>query len=317
MSGHSPFDHVKDSTVFELPVFFDGLLGQHIFHLPKINILGYDLQLTKFMVLQSVAGILSLLIFTGLARHIRNGRPARGAWWNFWETLALFIRDEVVRPAIGVPHEHHHDDHGHGDDHHGHGHADHHAPATPTGHAAAVEVAHPADRYLPFIWTAFFYILFCNLLGAVPFLGSPTADTGITAALALIALGHTIYYGSCRSGVVGFWTSLVPNMDMPLPLKIAVCALLWPIELIGLFIKHGVLAVRLFANLLAGHTVIAVFLGFIALAADVGSAWYIVTPASIFAQVAIGLLELFVAFLQAYVFSLLASVFIGAAVNPH
>ena len=92
--------------------------------------------------------------------------------------------------------------------------------------------------------------------------------------------------------------------------------MLWVIELAGFLIKHAVLAIRLFANIMAGHTVIAVFLGFIALTAESGM-WAIVMPSSILAQVLIGLLELFVAFLQAYVFAFLATLFIGAAVNPH
>ena len=91
--------------------------------------------------------------------------------------------------------------------------------------------------------------------------------------------------------------------------------LIWLIEAGGLLIKHGVLAVRLFANIMAGHTVLGVFLSFIAM--DVGNLWGIVAPASILAQVGIGFLELFVAFLQAYVFALLTSLFISAAVNPH
>ncbi|MBM4075492.1 MAG: ATP synthase F0 subunit A, partial [Planctomycetes bacterium] len=78
-----------------------------------------------------------------------------------------------------------------------------------------------------------------------------------------------------------------------------------------------VLALRLFANLLGGHTVISVFLGFIAASADHGSVWWLVAPASTIGQLAMGLLELFVAFLQAYVFSMMTSLFISAAVNPH
>ena len=65
--GNDPFHHVRDASVFELPQFFDGLIGTHIVKLPSFNILGYEFQLTKFMVLQVVAGLLTLLIFTGEA----------------------------------------------------------------------------------------------------------------------------------------------------------------------------------------------------------------------------------------------------------
>ena len=112
------------------------------------------------------------------------------------------------------------------------------------------------------------------------------------------------------------WKALVPGMELPGALKIILIPMIWVIELLGLFIKHGVLSVRLFANIMAGHTVIAVILGFIAAAADTGL-FIPVAIASVFGQVAIGMLELFVAFLQAYIFAFLATLFIGAAVHPH
>jgi len=95
--------------------------------------------------------------------------------------------------------------------------------------------------------------------------------------------------------------------------------MIWLIEVLGLFIKHGVLAVRLFANMMGGHTVVAMILGFIAIAAHSPTPWlyYLVVPSSILGQVGIGLLELFVAFLQAYVFAFLTALFIGTAIHPH
>lgn len=327
-AGHSDtFHHVRDFPYFELP--FGNTIDLPTIPLPG----GYDLHITKFMILQVVAGLLTLWIFMGLAKRVRNGEPVTGGWWNFWEMLALFIRDEVVRPTLGSGHEH--GEHGHGDDHsHGHGH-DHAHSQSPSpaesdvgagaGHAVAyaahggaldAAAGHPADEFLPYIWSCFFYVLFCNLLGAVPWMGSATGNLNVTGALAVITFAYVIYCGSQVSGPVGFWKSLVPSMDLPGPLKIALIPMIWAIELLGLFIKHGVLAVRLFANIMAGHTVIAVVLGFIALSAHSGW-WYAITPASVLGQVAIGLLELFVAFLQAYVFAFLATLFISAAVHPH
>jgi F-type H+-transporting ATPase subunit a len=228
------------------------------------------------------------------------------------------VRDEIVRPSIGIPH----DDHGHGDEHADHSHdSDHphdhgHSEVVAAGSAqVAVEVGHPADKYLPYVWSVFFYILFCNLLGAIPLLGSPTAEINVTGVLAVVTFLHVVYFGSAKSGFGGFLKSLVPGMDLPGPIAVVLLPLIWLIEAGGLLIKHGVLAVRLFANIMAGHTVLGVFLGFIAM--DVGNLWGIVAPASILAQVGIGFLELFVAFLQAYVFALLTSLFISAAVNPH
>ena len=88
------------------------------------------------------------------------------------------------------------------------------------------------------------------------------------------------------------------------------------VEIVGVCIKHGVLAVRLLANMFAGHLVLAVIVAFIA---DVAGmyVWYAVAPASVFGAVALSLLELFVAFLQAYIFAFLSALFIGMALHPH
>lgn len=335
------FHHVRDSHSFEMPQFVYSVIPKEVFELPLI----FRFQVTKFMVMQVIALIVAFLIFRGLAKRVSGGQPVSGRWWNFWETLAVFVRDEVVRSSISEPHAHHHDGHGHGD----HGHAAHHAHAyvdagqthvhghlepelaAVGGHVMATSIedsgslastgTHYADRFLPFIWSLFFYILFCNLLGAFPLFGTATASTSVTIVLALSVLGVTIGSGIQQSGFVGFWKSLVPSMEIPGTLGKflggPLFAMIFIIEFVGLFIKHGVLAIRLFANMLAGHVVIGVFLSFIAATATSGLLWYAVTPASIFAQLAIGALELFVAFLQAYVFALLASLFIGAAVNPH
>ncbi len=287
-AGHSDtFHHVRDFSHFELP------RELHL-HLPSVA----GLQITKFMVLQVVAAVLIFVIFRGLAKRVRSGEPVSGGWWNFWEMLVLYIRDQVVRPVVGGGH------HDHGDHHEG-------------DHAQADSAySHPADKYLPFVLTCFFYVLFCNLLGAVPWLGSATGEINVTAALAIATFGAVLIYGARELGVVAYWTSLVPSMDLPGPMRIVLVPMIWAIEVLGLFIKHGVLAIRLFANIMAGHTVIAVILGFIALSAN-SSMYYLVLPASIFGQVAIGLLELFVAFLQAYIFAFLATLFIGTAVHPH
>ena len=177
MAGHSDtFHHVRDFPYLELP------FGIHL-PLPEI----FGLQLTKFMLLQLAAGCLTLFIFGGLARRAKSGKPVKGLFWNFWETIALYIRDEVVRPTIGDDHHDHGHDHGNG----GHGADDPGAvPAVASvahaSGAAAIDVSHPADQYLPFVWSCFFYVLFCNLLGAVPFLGSATGEINVTGALAVV-----------------------------------------------------------------------------------------------------------------------------------
>lgn len=313
MAGGDPFHHVRDFGYFELPGFAARWLElpDNKLWLPKINLFGlYELQLTKFMVLQVVAGLLTLWIFRDLAGRLRGGKPATGPWANFWESIALFIRDNVVRPTLGGHHDHEDSHHDHHDD----------APhAQHLGEISRDHTAHPEDKHLPFVWSCFFYILFCNLLGAVPMLGSATGNINVTGALALCALGCTYVVGARElGGTIPFLKNLVPPLDAPPTMKIFLVPLMFVLELVGLLIKHGVLAVRLFANIMGGHTVIGVMLGFIAYQNVVDSwLWYLVAPASIFGQIAIGMLELFVAFLQAYVFAFLATIFIGMGSHSH
>ena len=304
------FHHVRDFPYFEIV--------QHgKVPLPKI----FGFQLTKFMVLQVVAGLLTLFIFWGLSSRVRKGKPVRGAFWNFWESIALFIRDAVVRPTIGEGH--HHDDHGDGEHHDSHGHADsghgHEGTAVAVTASGAIQVdaSHPADRYLPFIWTCFFYVLFCNLLGAVPMLGSATGSISVTIALALIAFCSSIYYSVDAIGVKGFFKNFLGGVELNEPMDYLIAGILFPIEIVGFLIKHGVLAIRLFANIMGGHTVLGLLLLFITMAYRSGAVYYIVAPASVLGQVGIGLLELLVAFIQAYVFSFLATIFIATGLHEH
>ncbi|MEZ6065224.1 MAG: F0F1 ATP synthase subunit A [Planctomycetaceae bacterium] len=311
LASHGTFHHVYDFDEFELP------FGLPPIHLPNLG----GFQVTKFMVLQVVAVLLTLLIFRGLSRRLRGGQPASGMFWNFWEMLALYIRDEVVRPIIGDPHAHGGHDHDHPEHSetlHGHQHplgdAMHAELTQKSSHAA--NGGHPADKFLPFIWSCFFYILFCNLLGAFPLLGSATGSIAVTGALAVAAFLATFVYGAQVHGFGGFWLALVPSMDAPGPLKLFLTPMMFVIEVIGLFIKHGVLAVRLFANIMGGHTVLGVILAFISAAAHSG-AWSVVTGGSVLGQVGVGLLELLVAFIQAYVFVFLTTIFIGMSLHEH
>lgn len=297
LAAHGIFHHVYDFTEFELP--FGGKIS-------LFNVAGIDV--TKFMLLQLVAALATLLIFRGLASRAQGGNVVTGWFWNFWEMLAVYIRDEVVRPVIGDPHAHHH----HDDHDHAHCHDDAHAPKG----AAAPKVGHPADKYLPFIWSCFFYILFCNLLGAFPWLGSATGSISVTLALAIVAFVATFVYGAQMHGPVGFWTHMVPAVDAPGPIKMLLVPMIFVIEVVGLFIKHGVLAVRLFANIMGGHTVLGVILAFIA-QTSAHIAWGAVAPASILGQIGVGLLELLVAFIQAYVFAFLSTIFIAMSLHEH
>ena len=135
-------------------------------------------QLTKFMVLELVAAALMLLIFLTLARRIRGGGPPKGLFWNFFEVMLVFIRDEVARPSIGK---------------------------------------HDADKFLPFLWNMFFFILFCNLLGILPWAGSPTGALSVTAALAGITLCAVVGTGVQSSAWAVFSRAWCRTWNCPRP----------------------------------------------------------------------------------------------------
>ena len=236
-----------------------------------------DFRLTKFMALEVVAAVLIALVFIRLAKRMAEGEPPRGRLWNLLEAMLVFIRNEVARPAIGK---------------------------------------HDADKFLPFLWTIFFFILTCNLLGLVPWAGSPTGALATTGTLALITFGTVLGSGMRKLGVVGFWRAQVPPMDLPLFLAVFLLPMIFVIEVLGLCIRHFVLSVRLLANMMAGHLVLAVLVAFIAAAWHSPAIWG-VAPATILGATALSLLELFVAFLQAYIFAFLSALFIGMAVHPH
>jgi F-type H+-transporting ATPase subunit a len=175
-------------------------------------------------------------------------------------------------------------------------------------------IGHHADLYTNYLCTAFFFILFMNLSGLLPIpkvggfpgVSTATGNLSVTVVLALFTFGLTQIAGMRVQGVVGYWTHLVPG---------GVPKALWPlmfvIEFFGLFTKPFALTVRLFANMVAGHIVIF-FL--IALTLFI-SVW--VAPLSVAFSLGIFLLELFVALVQAYVFTILSALFIGMTQHAH
>jgi len=259
-------EHVKDANAFEFPFGYE-------WHLPVVH----GFQVTKFMVLEVVAAVLMILVFVPIARKMTAGTPPKGRFWNLFEVFILFIRNQVVRPAVGKK---------------------------------------DANRFLPLILSLFFFILFCNLLGLVPWMGSPTASINVTAPLALVVFLAGIISGMRKFGVLGFWLGLCPKLDLPFAMKIVLVPMVLVLEIVGLLIKHCVLAVRLLANLFGGHLVLALIMGFIPAVAS-SPIWYGVAPMTVLGGTAISMLELFIAFLQAYIFAFLAALFIGMNVHQH
>jgi F-type H+-transporting ATPase subunit a len=268
--------------------------------------------ISKFMVIELVIAGLLLLIFTRLAPKIASGKAPKGYVWNLFEAILLLVRDGIARPAIDSHDEHdhsHHTPHDQPQEEHG------------VGHIHGKVHAHEADRFLPILWTMFFFILFCNLFGLLPWLGAPTGSFSVTLALAGITFATTLVAGMFKFGPLGFWFNQVPTMDLPLPLAILLKPMIFLIELLGLCIKHAILAVRLLANMVAGHLVVLAILGLIVASAAAGEKFFgtygVVTTISVLGSTAFYCLELFVACLQAYVFTFLSALFIGAAVHHH
>ncbi len=177
------------------------------------------------------------------------------------------------------------------------------------------EIARPnlgdkTDKYLPYLLTVFFFILTCNLLGLVPFGATATSNIMVTAVLATITFVLTQLGGSRDHWMHIFNPPGVPAFVKPI---------LIPVELLGLFTKPIALAIRLFANMTAGHLVILSLIGLIFTFGSLfgGVAGYGVAPISVAFALFIYCLELLVSFIQAYVFTMLSALFIGMAVAQH
>lgn len=237
--------------------------------------------ISKFMIIEVVVAILLFIAFTWLAGKVSTGGPPKGKRWNLLEAFLKFIRNDVVLPGMGE---------------------------------------HDTDRFMPFFWTVFMFILGCNLMGMLPWVGAPSASLGMTAALAIIVFILGVFLGVKKFGVLGYLKNLMPSLGLPMYLAVVIVPMVWVIEFASLFIKHGILAIRLLANMVAGHMVLLGILGLAVgtHAASMGMAqWSIVAVISVLATTALSFMELFVAFLQAYVFTLLAAMFIGSSIHHH
>ncbi|NBW96268.1 MAG: F0F1 ATP synthase subunit A [Planctomycetia bacterium] len=322
----APFEHDPAAmpSVAQFNAAMDGkiLIPQPFGTLDSLYARKSGFCISKYMLLELLIAALLLLLFGRLAKRLQSGEPAKGAFANLFEAMILFVRDQIARPAIDSHDHHDHgpDDQSHGDHRHD-GHESHGTPALAGAGGPAVEVhreQHDGDRFVPLLLTLFFFVLACNLMGMVPWAGSPTAAFAVTAALAAVTL-LTVFAGGMRKfGVIGFFTNQVPSMDLPLPLAIVIKPLIFGIEMLGLGIKHAILAVRLLANMVAGHLVLLGIMGLISAAAAYSMGmWATVTGISVVSCTLFSILELFVAFLQAYIFTFLSALFIGAAVHQH
>ncbi|RMD60531.1 MAG: ATP synthase F0 subunit A [Planctomycetota bacterium] len=284
LAADNPLTHVVDHALIrnpDAPAPFQTILSVHMVTLALAS------ALLVWLMLSVARAARQGKASEGPDRYITRGRLAQGV-----EAMCLYLRDEVVKPQLGDK----------------------------------------TDRYIGFLWTLFFFILVNNLLGLVPLLdlqgilgvllgkehlafvgGTATGDIAVTAALALIAFVVIQVTGLRTLGLKGWASHLTAGAP----------AYLWPImvpvEIMSMFIKPFALAVRLFANMVAGHTLLATLMLFTKMGLEgvglfSGGAISLVSIAS---ALPIMLLEVLVAFIQAFIFFILTTVFIAQLAHEH
>ncbi|MCY2989079.1 MAG: F0F1 ATP synthase subunit A [Planctomycetota bacterium] len=241
--------------------------------------------ISKFMIIEVVVALVLVAVFSWLGKKAAAGGAPRGRLWNLLEVFLVYLRDKVARPAIGE---------------------------------------HDGDRFVPLLWTIFMFILCCNLCGMLPWVGAPTSSFGVTTGLAAVTFATGLGCGVRKFGPLGYLLNQIPHIDLVFPFGLVIKVGILLIELLSLCIKHVVLAIRLLANMFAGHLVL---LGIMGLAFGASAAisfigapnwqWWVTAAVAVVASTLFSCLELFVAFLQAYVFTFLSALFIGAAIHHH
>ena len=281
LASDNPIHHILDKPISGIEHIT--LLGQPVFTIHMASLV--------------IAAVVALLVLRTAAKRISVGNESegtdryltRGRIPQIIEVITLYMRDSVIRPVLG----------------------------------------HDTNKFLPYLLSLFFFILTCNILGMIPFAdvqtvvgkitqnseyqwaifgGTATSNLAVTIGLAIVSF-VVIQVHAFKSLGIGGWahhlTGGAPLYLLPIML---------PIEFMGMFIKPAALAIRLFANMVAGHTMLAVLTMFGMLAFQSTQNWLLtgsVEAVSTVAAVCISFLELFVAFLQAFIFMFLTTVFIG------
>jgi F-type H+-transporting ATPase subunit a len=272
-------EHLSNSHVIEIPWFNKRYTREiELPRFPPVRLgpVTLDFSPTKHLVFVILAALLVGIALVTSARSIARaqaqGRPPRG-FAGAMEAMTLYLRQEFILPNVG---------------HHGEG-------------------------YVPYLLTVFFFILACNLLGLLPWGATPTGNIAVTGGLALLAFVVIEISGMRTLGFRGYMKTIfyLPP-GLPTFMKPIMLVVMTPIELIGKLAKPFALAVRLFANMTAGHALVLALIG---LTFTFQS--YVVGVGASAMATAVMLLELFVAFLQAFVFMLLTAVFIGLMRAEH
>ncbi|MDX2185183.1 MAG: F0F1 ATP synthase subunit A [Gemmatimonadaceae bacterium] len=284
--------HITDSYMLEVPTLTPPFateicLGKHVgehgcvspiddFHIDfGLFTLSGNLWPTKHTVMLALAATIMALILVLAARAARRQTSEHGHSKGFAgaiEAVVVYLRNEVILPNVG---------------HHG-------------------------EAFVPYLLGVFFFILGANLLGMIPYAATATGNIAVTATLAILTFLVIEISGIVANGFGYLNTIIYWNTELSLPLRVPLAIIVSPIEMIGKLTKPFALAIRLFANMTAGHIVILALIGLIF---SFGS--YAIAGAPVLMAVAINLLELMVAFLQAFIFTMLASVFIGQVREAH
>jgi F-type H+-transporting ATPase subunit a len=229
--------------------------------------LPFDFSMTKTVIGMLSAAIIGLILFLSMARsYKRTGISHPQGIQRFLEPLILFVRDDIAIPNLGI---------------------------------------HKYEKYMPYLLTAFFFILINNLMGLIPF--PPPFGANVTGNIAItFLLACCTFFITQFSGNKAYWRHIFATPGVPfwlLPVMI-------PVEIIGMFSKPFALMIRLFANITAGHIIVLSLICLIFIFDSLALA-----PVSIFFVIFMDCLELLVAFLQAYIFTLLSSLFISLAIQ--
>ena len=270
--------HITDSKTIDYPCVrgWGEWQCEHTFATHNVTVAGhtFDMGLTKHIFWMLVAGTLVCLLLLWTASvHARSSR-AIGRPKGFaagLEAVILYLRQEIYLPVLG-----------------GHG----------------------GGKYVPFCLTLFFFVLFCNLFGLIPYGSTPTGNVAVTLTLALITfivveIAGMKSLGAGYLGTIFYWPHEGP------PAMKLMTIIMTPVEIVGKFTKPFALTIRLFANMIAGHVIILALIGLIFMFG------FKVAIAPLAMALFIMVLEILVAFIQAFIFSLLAAVFIGQIRAAH
>lgn len=281
--GEVVLHHTADAYGWGLGEAFPSMNFHWGRFLPDLHIGGFTVNLTptRHVLFLVIAAVLVFITMRATGRSLRRAQAAGRAPSGFggaMEAIVNFVREDIAISNIG----------------------------------------HDGAKYAPFVMTLFFFILYCNLLGLIPMGTTPTGNVAVTGALALVSLMVIEISGMAKLGPRGYMRTIFPKVPgMEGAGGVVMSIAMAPIEIISKFVKPFALCVRLFGNMTAGHFVILSLLGLIFLFGHL-QFWNIGIGIATAALVTcIMMLELFVAFLQAYVFALLTAVFIGLMQHEH